>query len=70
MPPNERDSMTRIQAITKAQKLSTQNSRDYYVLDQYEGFNDSRYQVADDFDLESFWCGISESRIIFCTAGI
>jgi hypothetical protein len=62
--------VTFIKAVARAKRLSVQNERDYYVLDQYEEFNDSRYQVANDSDLEGFWCGIPESRIIFCTAEV
>jgi hypothetical protein len=62
--------MSYIQAVAKAKRLSVLNGRDYYVLRQYEEFNDSKYQVADDSDLDSFWLGISESRIIFCTGEV
>ena len=59
--------MTYTQAIAKAKRLAAKNSREYFVLNQYEEFNGSQYQVTDTEGLETFWCGISESRIIFCT---
>jgi hypothetical protein len=62
--------MTYSQAVSKAKRLSVANGQDYFVLNQYEEFNDSRYQVASEFDLETFWLGISESRILYCTGEV
>jgi hypothetical protein len=49
--------VTYTQAIAKADRLAKARGREYFVVDSYEEYNGSRYQVADTYDLDGFFCG-------------
>lgn len=54
---------TEKQARAIARRYSKKNGRPYYaVYEPNDGFGD--YGVADEYDLETYYCGISENRIL------
>lgn len=55
--------MTYSQARVKAEKLAKQYDQDYFVV-----LEAGEYGVANDFDLETFYVGISQDHILYCTA--
>ena len=59
----EEITMTYPQAVAKADRLAKKNDRDYFVVVEC-----GEYQVASDFDLDTFFCGISQDSILYCTA--
>ena len=54
--------MTYKQAQEKAHRLARKHDRDYFVV-----IEAGEYQVADDLDLDTFFCGISQNHILYCT---
>jgi len=54
--------MTYTQAQEKAIRLARKHDRDYFVV-----IEAGEYQVADDLDLDTFFCGISQNHILYCT---
>ena len=61
--------MTEQHAIKRARQLALDNGETQYVV--HEDYDDrGRFQafhVTDAYELATFFAGISESRIIFCT---
>jgi hypothetical protein len=55
--------MTFDEAVTKAKQLAKKNEEVYFVV--YESCD---YHVANDFDLDTWFAGISDNNIRFCTA--
>jgi hypothetical protein len=60
------DAMTYSQAVARAKQLAKKNDRDYFVVEQIKGEID----VVDDRTLDSFYSGISERAILFCTGDL
>ena len=56
--------MTYSKAIARANMLAKKNNRDYFVVVEC-----GEYGVADDFALDTFYAGISQDHILYCTAG-
>ena len=54
--------LTYRQAIDKARRKAKENARDYFVIQE-----DGEFHVTNDFDLDTFYLGISEDNILFCT---
>lgn len=64
--------MTYQMAVKKACKLAKDKERIYFVVDASEG-NDggaNRWEVATEFDLDTFFNGIAEFYVPFCTAEV
>jgi hypothetical protein len=60
--------MTLDQAIAKARTLaSLREWTTYYVVSDPDG-EYGPYDVCDDVDLDTFYHGTRDSRIVFCTA--
>jgi len=55
--------MTYGEAIEKAHKLAKMHDQDYFVVIEAH-----EYDVTDDFGLETFYAGISQDHILYCTA--
>ena len=62
--------MTYSQAVKRAIQAAKQTGRDFFVVDD-GSYSDSGWipaiAVASDRDLDGFYAGISENRILFCT---
>ena len=62
--------MTYIQAVIKANKLAKETGRDWFVVDD-GSFSDSGWlpeiAVASDRDLDGFYAGLPEHRILYCS---
>ena len=58
-------------AVRKADLLSKATGRDYFVVDD-GSFSDSGWiqdiQVASDRDLDGFYAGLPEHRILYCSS--
>ena len=50
------------QAIDQARRKAKQHARDYFVVRESD-----EYHVTDDLGLDTFFIGISEHNILFCT---
>jgi hypothetical protein len=50
-------------AVVKARRLAKQKEQTYYVV-----YESGQYSVADETELETFFCGISDRNILHCTA--
>jgi hypothetical protein len=64
--------MTYLQAVNHADKLARKNDRDYFVVDDGGFYVDKwipEFEVASTFDLDTFYLGLPEHRILYCTAG-
>jgi hypothetical protein len=62
--------MTYLQAVNQACKLAKRNDREYFVVDDgsfYENDWLPEFAVASTFDLDTFYLGLPEHRILFCT---
>ena len=57
--------MTEIQAIAKADRRARETGKVWFVV--YESA-DEGYQLADETDLDTWFAGISDSGIRYCTA--
>ncbi len=56
--------MTYTQAVTKARKLAKQNGCEYFVVEEFLGEID----VCNELTLDTYYYGIPETRIRFCTS--
>lgn len=54
--------MTKAQAIKKAKAMDKKHGREFYVIRE-----EGDYHVADDYDLETFFLGVRDEDIVFCT---
>ena len=50
------------QAIDQARRKAKQHARDYFVICE-----DEEFLAVDDLALDTFYLGISEHNILFCT---
>lgn len=55
--------MTFPQFVAKADRLAKKNERDYFVV-----IEAGEYDVTDDEGLDTFYCGISQDHILYCSA--
>lgn len=55
-------------ACRYANKLADAHGRIYYVLLSEEPEREGKYAIADDVELETYYSGISENRILYCSA--
>jgi len=58
------DDLSEVRAT--ARRLSRKNDRTYYVV--YEPDHTGKYHAADDTDLDTFYDGISDRNILYCTS--
>jgi hypothetical protein len=54
--------MTFANAVSKANRLAKKNEREYFVV------REAGYDVVNDEDLDTFYVGISENNIVYCTS--
>lgn len=55
--------MTLAGAVAKAKSLAKKNSREYFVV-----FEAGQYDAVDAFDLDTWYAGIPDHAIKFCTS--
>jgi hypothetical protein len=63
--PDLEDAVTETQAILKAETRARQTGKVFFVV--YECAEEG-YQVADEYDLDTWFAGISDNGIRYCTA--
>lgn len=54
--------MTYGEAVSKADRLARKHERDYFVVVEC-----GEYEVADDLTLETYFGGISQEHILYCS---
>ena len=64
LTPVDGDNLEAVKRGARAKARKT--NRIYYVIN-YPDYN-GRYHAADDFDLDTFYGGISDGNILYCTA--
>ena len=55
------------EAVEKAKRLAKKNDKEYFVLLSEEPEVEGKYAVASSFDLDTFYLGLAESRILYST---
>ena len=65
--------MTYLQCVNRADRLAKENGREYFVVDD-GSFSDSgwlpEFAVASTYDLDGFYAGLPEHRILYCTEAL
>jgi hypothetical protein len=56
--------MTYSQAVAKARKLAKERDCEYFVVEEIKGEID----VVDGMTLDSFYAGIAERNVLYCTS--
>lgn len=59
--------MTKTKAITQALRQARKRHAAYFVVREPDEAGEPDYHVASEFDLDTWFQGISEQNIIFCT---
>jgi len=54
-------------AVNSALRLAQKNSRDYFVIRELNESGNPDFHVASDYDLDTYFQGISPDNILFCT---
>ena len=54
--------MTYIDAVRKADRAAKLTGRDYFVVVEA-----GEYDACDDLTLDTFYCGIGQDHILYCT---
>ena len=57
--------MTYKQAQDKALRLAKKRNEPYFVV-----YESSEYEVASEYDLDTWFAGISDRNILFCTGDL
>jgi hypothetical protein len=60
--------MTLQQAISKANRIAKRDDKVVYVVKSDTPEVTGVYTTADDYDMDTFFAGISDSAIVYCSA--
>jgi hypothetical protein len=55
--------MTYLQAVSKAERKAKVNDKPYFVV-----YESGEYEVASEFDLDTWFAGVQDNNILYCTA--